>query len=252
MNIFKKGLFAGATALAMSMSAQAAIVDVGGVVWDTEETGLVFPGEIDFSSHGSITENAVAAKGDILSGFGEFSRVNSLDPNQASFCPGGCELTFVFTAVLDSFVGTPTGIGGSIDGIFTFKDLVIDIYVDDASNYAGTSATAGDGDLWLKLTSGILSGTGDNLGSGSDTGNGTSLLDVAGGLAAAYFDTNGEAGGADMFLNSSFDPVPGTDPALLSGTFDLDGNSIAIPEPTSLALLGLGLLGLAGARKRKA
>jgi len=51
-----------------------------------------------------------------------------------------------------------------------------------------------------------------------------------------------------MVLSSSFQPS-GTD-GVLKGGFELTGNSI--PEPASIALLGLGLLGFAGSRRRKA
>ncbi|MCW8833660.1 MAG: PEP-CTERM sorting domain-containing protein [Colwellia sp.] len=246
MNTFKKGLFAGATALAMSMSVQASEVNVGGVVWDPDAVNA-FPSIADFASFGSIFETAVVNPGDILSGRGKFERINSALNNEASFCPG-CELTFTFTAVLDGFNGTPTGIGGSINGDFVFTDLDISIFVDHTPDYTGTMASAADGDLWLRLTSDLLSGTGTNLGSGSDTGSGSSLLDVIDGMAMGNFDTDTEAGGADMVLNSSFFDLglPGE----LGGTFDLRGDSI--PEPSTIALLGLGLLGFAGARKRKA
>lgn len=246
MNTFKKGLLAGAAALAMSMSAQASEINVGGVVWDPDEAGGL-PSLADFASFGSIFETAVENQGDILTGRGKFERVNSALSNEGSFCPG-CELTFTFEAVLDGFVGTPTGIGGSTNGDFFFSDLTISIFVDHTPDYIGTAASAADGDLWLKLTSDLLSGTGTNLGSGSDSGSGTSVLDVVDGLAMGNFDTNTEAGGADMVLNSSFFDLglPGE----LGGTFDLRGDSI--PEPSTIALLGLGLLGFAGARKRKA
>lgn len=247
MNTFKKGLLAGTAALAMSMTAQASPINVGGVVWDPD-AAPAFPSLADFTSNGSIFETAVALPGDILSGRGKFERVNSAVNNEASFCPG-CELTFTFSAELVAFVGTPTGIGGSTNGDFSFKDLSISIFVDDTPNYTGADdGSAADGDLWLKLTSDLLSGTGTNLGSGSDTGSGSSLLDAIDGLAKGNFDTDTEAGGADMVLNSSFFDigVPGT----LGGTFDLRGDSI--PEPSTIALLGLGLLGFAGARKRKA
>ncbi len=246
MNTFKKGLLTGAAALALSMSAQAAEINVGGVVWDPDSISA-FPSLADFSSNGSIFEDVVANQGDILTGRGKFERINSAVNNEASFCPG-CELTFTFSAELVGFIGAPLGVGGSINGDFEFKDLSISIFVDGTPDYTGTMASAADGDLWLKLTSDLLSGTGTNLGSGSDSGGGSSLLDAVDGMAMGNFDTNTEFGGADMVLNSSFFDiqVPGT----LGGTFDLRGDSI--PEPSTIALLGLGLLGFAGARKRKA
>ncbi|WP_199610052.1 PEP-CTERM sorting domain-containing protein [Flocculibacter collagenilyticus] len=230
-------------ALSSSISAQAAIINVGGVHWDPEQ-GLAFPALTDFVANGTIFEDVAVNPGDIVTGRGEVTHVNSAVTNQGIFCPG-CELTFHFEMELVSFVGAPTGVGGSIDGDFTFKDLVIDFMVDDTPEFDGTMPTATDGDLWLRLAlpfGEFLTGTGDNLGSGSDSGTGTALMDVMGGLAAANFDTNTQAGGADMVLSSSFQPTAG-DPNTLNGTFDLTGNSIAVPEPSALALLGAAFLG---------
>jgi len=240
MNTFKKGLLAGTAALAMSMSAQASEINVGGVVWDPDSM-------IDFTSHGSITENFVANIGEIVSGHGLFSTINSGLPNFATFCPG-CELTFTFSMELDDI--------DLLSGDFIFKDLTIDIYVDDSLDYQtalGTftesAAEAGNGDLWLSLSSALLSSSGTDLGTDSATGSGSALMDVTGGLAMSNFDTDSKLGGADFVLSSSFQPSA-IHPGLLTGTFDLTGDSI--PEPSTIALLGLGLLGFAGARKRKA
>ncbi|OUR63147.1 hypothetical protein A9Q74_02780 [Colwellia sp. 39_35_sub15_T18] len=241
MNTFKKGLLAGAAALALSMSAQASEINVGGVVWDPDST-FSFPTLQDFAAHGNIVETPVVNQGDILTGFGIFDKFNSDPANTADFCPG-CELTFTFSAELVEFLP----LGGGL-GTFEFKDLVIDIFVDHSADYDLTFANAGDGDLWLSMTSDLLSGFGTDLGTGSDDGTGSALLDVVGGLAMGNFDTNTLANGADLKLSSSFQPLGGTN--LLSGTFDLTGDSI--PEPSTIALLGLGLLGFASARKRKA
>lgn len=248
MNTFKKGLFAGATALAMSMSVQAADINIGGVVWNPDEF-FSFPDLTDFISAGTLFEDATnGIPGDIVTGSGNFSNLNSATGNVADFCPG-CELTFTFSMELVSLIGTPNPLGG-IDGDFTFKDLDINIFVDHTPDYSGSAASAADGNLWLFLEShGDVTGIGTQLGSGSDRGTGSALLDVSGGLAAGNFDTNSRLDGADMVFSSSFQPVTGA-PGVLSGTFELTGNSI--PEPSTIALLGLGLLGFAGARKRKA
>lgn len=241
MNI-KKGLAIGLAALGLSLSAQASDINVGGVVWDPDSVNA-FPAAEDFFSSGNLFENVAAQPGDIVNGFGIFDQMNSDVNNAAAFCPG-CELTFTFSMELVSF----TPIMGNVSA-FEFKDLTIDIFVDHNPNYAATSASSSEGNLWLSLVAdGNLTGLGTDLGTGSDTGTGSALLNVTGGLAAGNFDTNGELNGTDMVLSSSFQP--GGPNGLLKGGFELTGNSI--PEPASIALLGLGMLGFAASRKRKA
>ncbi len=234
-------LLAGAALMFASTAAIASPMNIGGVVWDPDAT-LSFPSKSDFEMNGNIVETALNGftPGQIVTGRGIAGSINSFTNNVSSFCPG-CELTFTFSMELVSASLTD----------FVFKDLALNFYVDSTPDYTGgDDGTAGDGVLWLSLAlnpSNFLTGTGTNIGTGSDTGNGNGVLDVIGGLAMGHFDTNGEVFGGDMVLSSSFQPAG---PGLLSGTFDLTGNSI--PEPASLALLGLGLLGMAGARRRKA
>ncbi len=246
----------GLAALGFSMSANA--VNVGGVVWDPDSL-------FDWTSVTSLVEDQLNLTPgpdfvDTLTGFGRVTTFNGESP--ASFCPSGCELTFEFggfqvdtTNIINDVSGTHLGFNGGW----------IDFYVDHSADFdSNDHSSSVDGNLWLRLEAHEVFNAfmGDtysivaeltSFGAGSDAGEGKSLMDVAGGLAAGNFDTDGKADGADMVFTSEFQPLPngGTtaDGYELVGSATLSGNSI--PEPTSIALIGLGLLGFA-ARRRKA
>ena len=83
----KKGLFAGFAALALSMTAQASEINVGGVVWDPDAP-------IDFTSNGNTYESFAGQVGDAVTGFGVITNFNGAA--EGTFCPS-CELTYTFS-----------------------------------------------------------------------------------------------------------------------------------------------------------
>ena len=237
-------------------SAYAAAINVGGVILDPDSI-------FDFSTTDTMIETIVSA-GDTLSGYGRIDNLNGTPVG--TFCPG-CELTYTFTGYDAFAVGTGLSFTGGI----------VDIFVDFTPNFDTMSAlSAGDGTLWLSLAGheyfDILAGVDGTLHStgtpGPDvTGNGRGYLDVAGGLAEAQaiFNTNtfdlGVDGLADFMFTSSFQLLPGgatftSDDGREYGLFgsnDFQGDAqiSEVPEPGTLGLFGLGMLGLAAARRRK-
>lgn len=197
-----------------------------------------------------------------------------------SSAPGAKELTFMASGFDDNIIIEPTlsevrvfSLGGSIQ-----------IYKDGAKNFDSSLGMAGrtgfesfltvtDGSLWLDMdaradataipgfthtldgsftfTSAIGFGQGD-----SDV-----LMDVVGGSQALVYDTNTKPLGTDMvvslevLLNISPDVGGVSDGHLASNAFPFRGGGSAeadvIPEPTTVALLGIGLLGMIGVAGRK-
>jgi len=241
VNKMKKALLGMAVAASTMGAAVAAPVTVGGVTFDPDYA-------LDFASSSVQMHQIFEADGSVR-GFGIISTINGTGQNQ--FC-AGCELTVVY----DGYTPAST-VGNTV----LYTGGTVKIFLNDGPSTINPNdpltmndSNVGLGTLWLSLegheyNGSTLRGTVNSQRPPNLSGLGQ--LDVVGGVAAQYFNTNLQVDGADLAFSASFtQPYPGN-PDHVVGTGNFYGVS-AVPEPSTYLMLGVGMLGLAALRRRKA
>lgn len=233
---------------AVNLSSYAGDINIGGVVFDPDYVGginesdmemsldftqwFVTGGDIGTYDPSAAINPGTVALGDELQGSGLVTSFNEYS-NGFGLCPG-CELTFEFGGLLAD------GVGGFQDG--GFFNFYVETGIDIDQAY-----TEGANPLWLALNVDLVNFTSFGAVEGAYAAGFINVLfSAVGGMAMGNFDTD--------TLNNEMSDVFYSATAIFENSY-AQGVGTAkgdtIPEPTTVAIFGLALMGLAAGRYRK-
>ena len=251
------------TGLAVQPAMAASVATVNGV---TFPIGII-PGGNSLQT-GFLDETLITGVGQTLQGIGLITAITDASNNIVwSTGQNGVELAFHFNNYVSTSITAPTS---SAPGQVTFSGGVLDFFtlsagtaINGNGSQAADFAVVTSGTPWLSATAALEDAAGHTLLAtlpanstltAFQAASGFGLLDITGGPAAAYFNTNqfanpfdtANGGFSDQSFTSDFSTgASGDFPVSGSGTIKANASApTPAPEPAAIGMFGVGLLGL--------